>query len=156
MSGRIFQINTSKGGVPKLATHEAEVGPEGILIDRQRDRRYHGGPERALCIFALERILALQEEGHPIFPGSTGENITTIGVAPERMIPGARLAIGDEVLVEVVSYCSPCRNIAGSFVDGDFNRISQKLHPDWSRVYVRVIETGRVRIGDAVRLVDRD
>jgi MOSC domain-containing protein YiiM len=155
MSGRIFQINTSNGGVPKLALREAHVESEGITVDRQRDRRYHGGPERALCIYALERIVALQEEGHPIYPGSAGENITTIGIDPERMVPGVRMKLGDDLVVEVMSYCAPCRNISESFSDGDFTRISQKIHPGWSRVYTRVIASGSVRTGDPIVLLEQ-
>ena len=76
MDGRIFQLNCSKGGVPKLAVRESLLTETGLECDRQADRRYHGGPERALCLFSLERILELQAEGHPVFPGSTGENVT--------------------------------------------------------------------------------
>ncbi|MBP8251701.1 MAG: hypothetical protein KAX40_05015, partial [Herpetosiphon sp.] len=76
----IFQINMSKGGVPKTPIHEAQVNELGIVGDVQKDKRYHGGPNRALCLFALELIQQLQAEGHPIYSGSTGENITTQGL----------------------------------------------------------------------------
>lgn len=154
MHARIFQINTSRGGVPKRAVATAEIDVEGITIDKQRDRRHHGGPERALALFALETILELQQEGHPIFPGSTGENITTVGIDQASLVPGVRLQLGDTVVVEVMSYCSPCKTIIDSFSGGDFNRISQKLHPGQSRVYVRVIQTGDIRVGDGIRLIE--
>jgi MOSC domain-containing protein YiiM len=154
MSARIFQINTSRGGVPKRATRTVDVESEGITVDKQRDRRVHGGPDRAIAIYALERILALQEEGHPIFPGSTGENITTVGLDQEILVPGVRLKLGSQLVVEVASYCSPCRTIEASFIGGEFNRISQKVHPGWSRVYARVIEPGSVSAGDAIHVLD--
>src|ERR1043166_6472015 len=46
MDGRIFQLNRSDGGVPKLAVREAWLTPTGLEGDRQRDLRFHGGPER--------------------------------------------------------------------------------------------------------------
>ena len=95
MDGRIFQLNRSDGGVPKLAVREAFLTTEGLEGDRQRDLRYHGGPERALCLFALERIMELQAEGHPIFPGAVGENVTVVGLDWSQLKPGARLALGD-------------------------------------------------------------
>jgi MOSC domain-containing protein YiiM len=49
----------------------------------------------------------------------------------------------------------PCHKIAASFADGEFHRISQKLHPGWSRVYARVLAQGMVRLGDEVVLVER-
>jgi len=154
MRPRVFQINASRGGVPKLPIPSADVGAEGITVDRQRDRRYHGGPLRALCLFALERIVALQEEGHPIVPGSTGENITTIGIDPGRLVPGVRLRIGGELEIELTSYTVPCRNIAASFIEGESIRISQKLHPGWSRIYARVLVPGSVRTGDSIAFIE--
>ena len=154
MEGRIFQLNVSNGGVPKLAVREAALTSNGLEGDRQRDLRYHGGPERALCLFALERILELQAEGHPIFPGSVGENLTAVGLDWSVLKPGARLALGEEALVEITSYTSPCKNIAGSFEGGDFKRISQKVHPGDSRLYARVLRPGRLAVGQPVRLLN--
>jgi MOSC domain-containing protein YiiM len=68
------------------------------------------------------------------------------------MAPGTRLRVGG-ALVEVTSFTSPCQNIAGSFLRGEFKRISQKLHPGWSRVYARVVEEGLLRVGDPVEVV---
>lgn len=150
VEGRIFQLNVSDGGVPKLAVREAVLKPEGLEGDRQQDLRYHGGPERALCLFALERVLELQAEGHPIFPGSVGENLTVVGLDWTRLAPGARLVLGEEALVEITSYTAPCKNIAASFAGGDFKRISQKVHPGHSRLYARVLRPGRLAVGQPV------
>ena len=153
MEGRIFQLNRSGGGVPKLGVREAFVDADGLEGDRQRNLRFHGGPERALCLFPLELILELQAEGHPVFPGSVGENVTVTGLEWSRIEPGTRLSLGDEALVEITSYTSPCKTIAASFADGDFKRISQKVRPGESRLYARVLRPGRVAVGDPVRLL---
>jgi MOSC domain-containing protein YiiM len=156
LPGHIFQINASDGGVPKLARSQAEATRLGLSGDRQRDRRFHGGPERALCLYSLERILALQAEGHPIYPGSIGENLTLSGIDWEKVEPGARLALGREVLVEITRFTTPCNNISASFSEEDFSRVSQKLHPGWSRVYARVLQPGVLRIGDRVEFIERE
>lgn len=153
MRGTIHQLNCSDGGVPKLAVSEALLTPVGLVGDRQAKTKIHGGPERALCLFALERIRELQAEGHPIRPGSVGENVTVEGVDWNELKPGARLALGDEVVVEISSYTAPCKTIAASFVGGKFERISQKKHPGNSRVYARVIRTGRLSVGQEVRVL---
>ncbi|HEX3557735.1 MAG TPA: MOSC domain-containing protein [Pyrinomonadaceae bacterium] len=154
MDGRIFQLNCSDGGVPKLAVREAFLTPNGLEGDRQRDLRFHGGPERALCLFSLECILELQAEGHPVYPGSAGENITVVGLDWRRLEPGSRLALGGEAFVEVTRYTSPCKKIADSFAGRHFKRISQQEHPGNSRVYARVIRTGRLVVGQTLRLFD--
>lgn len=153
MQERIFQLNVSNGGLPKLAVREALLTTRGLEGDRQRDLRYHGGPERALCLFALERVLELQDEGHPIFPGAVGENLTTVGLDWSRLTPGARLALGDEAVVEITSYTAPCKKIAASFLGGEFKRISQKVRPGHSRLYARVLRPGRLAVGQQVRLL---
>ena len=152
MAGRVFQLNVSDGGVPKFALREAVLTPGGLAGDRQGDLRYHGGPARALCLFALERILELQAEGHPIFPGSTGENLTVFGLDWSGLAPGARLRLGGEALIEITSYTAPCKKIAASFARGDFKRISQKVHPGYSRLYARVLRPGRLGVGQSVTL----
>ena len=149
----IFQLNISKGGVPKLPMREVQVNWLGVLGDLQRDTEHHGGPERALCLYALERILALQSEGHPVFPGALGENITTAGLEWDQVTPGRRLRLGDEVVIEITRYTTPCETIAASFHDGRFVRVSQKVHPGWSRVYARVLRPGRVQVGMPIEFV---
>jgi MOSC domain-containing protein YiiM len=151
--GKIAQINVSGGGVPKLPVPEARVTTLGVQGDQQRDLRYHGGPERAVCLFPLERIHALQAEGHAIVPGAIGENITVAGIDWSAVVPGARLALGDEVLVEVTRYTSPCFKIKAAFKNGDFARVSQKQNPGDSRVYARVLRPGGIRAGDPIRLL---
>jgi MOSC domain-containing protein YiiM len=151
---RIFQLSTSPGGVPKTAVREATVNQLGMSGDDHRFPDIHGGPERALCLFSLERILELQAEGHPIFPGAVGENVTLSGLDWSELNPGVRLSLGDEVKVEITSYTTPCNTIPAFFVDGKYQRISQKTHPGWSRVYARVLEGGTLRVGQQVEILN--
>jgi MOSC domain-containing protein YiiM len=154
MAASVHQLNRSNGGVPKRAVDVVRVTPDGLDGDWQTDRKHHGGPDRAVCLFPVELIRTLQSEGHPITPGSVGENITTEGLEWARVIPGATLQIGDSVLLEITSYTTPCRTIAASFADGEFLRISQKHRPGASRVYARVIAGGTIARGDVITLRD--
>ncbi len=154
MEGRIFQLNVSDGGVPKLPVAEARVTAGGIVGDRQKHTVFHGGPERAVSLFSLEVIERVRAEGHPIEPGSTGENVTVAGVDWALLAPGARLALGGEVVLEVTGYAAPCGTIKASFAGGRFKRISQKVNPGESRLYARVVRTGRLAVGQSVRLLD--
>ncbi|MEZ4642539.1 MAG: MOSC domain-containing protein [Chloroflexota bacterium] len=145
----IFQLNVSDGGVPKRPLPAADVHTLGMQGDRQNDTVHHGGPTRAICLYSLEIILALQAEGHPIYPGAVGENVTVAGLDWERMVPGTRLRLG-EVEVEITSYVVPCTNIRQAFAGEMFSRISQKTNPGWARVYAQVLQPGKLQIGDAV------
>lgn len=154
-SPRVHQISVSKGGVPKLPVLEAKITAQGVEGDRQRNLKVHGGPYRAVCLYSLEVIQALQAEGHPIAPGTTGENITVAGIDWLSVRPGDRFSMGP-VLVEVLSYTAPCRHNARWFASGTFGRISHTIHPGWSRVYARVLSEGMIRTGDAVMYEPKD
>ena len=151
VSGLLSSINASDGGVPKAPRPWARVGISGVEGDRQEDLRYHGGPDRAVCLYSLDLIEALQGEGHPISPGSIGENLTVAGIDWIHMRPDARLEIGD-VLLEITKATSPCTKIARAFRNDEFVRVSQKVHPGWSRFYARVLREGIVNTGDRVVL----
>lgn len=148
----VHQISISDGGVPKLPVLEAKVSEQGVDGDRQRNLKFHGGPDRAVCLYSLELIERLQDEGHPIDPGSTGENLTLSDLDWAQVCPGVRLTIGLEVQLEVTSYTTPCSRNGRWFRDEDFSRISQKLNPGWSRVYAKVLRGGIVRPGDVVEI----
>src|SRR5260370_38636871 len=105
---RIAQISRSGGGVPKRAVPAARVTTLGLQGDVQGNRTIHGGAERALCLFSLERIRALQAEGHPISPGSIGANLTPEGIYWRLVLPRARLPLGSEVRSQVPRLPAPC------------------------------------------------
>jgi MOSC domain-containing protein YiiM len=146
--GHVFQINISNGGVPKGAVREARVAFLGLGGDHQRDTEHHGGPERAVTLYSLENILDLQAEGHPIYPGSIGENLTLAGLDWDRLAEGTRLLIGDQVVLELTRPTSPCSKLVASFLGENFTRVSQKTNPGWSRWCARVLQEGEIRVGD--------
>lgn len=150
--GRLLQVNISDGGVPKRPVEAARITRNGVVGDRQRAETVHGGPHRAVSILGIEAIRRVAAEGHPIAPGTTGENLTTEGFDVSSLPVGARLAVGDEALLEISKPTSPCRTIRHSFADLRFGRLSIKTHPADSRVYARVLREGTVRPGDRIRL----
>lgn len=152
MTATIVQLSVSRGGVPKHAVAEARVTPLGLAGDIQKHPKFHGGPARAVCLYSLEVIERLKAEGHPIAPGTTGENVTITGLDWATLGPGARLALGDAVVLEVTTLAVPCKQIAGSFSDGDSQRIARLGD---ARLYARVIREGTVRAGDRVAVESR-
>lgn len=153
VEGRVHQINVSFGGVPKRPITSGTVTSEGLDGDFHNDTLSHGGPTAALCLYTLEQIQRLQDEGHPIFPGSVGENITLQGIPQSALVPGARLRLGENVLIQITRYTTPCKTILHSFSNGDFTRISQKVYPGESRVYASVLRGGEIHPGDPVRIL---
>jgi len=151
-TGRVFQLSISPGGVPKLPIRQAHLSALGLAGDDHRSKQAHGGPERALCLYSLELLQALQAEGHPIFAGAMGENLLISGLDWEQMVPGVKLQIGREVVVEVTRYTTPCSNLTDYFIDGNIERVLQEKHPGWSRLYTRVLQQGEIRVGAPVTI----
>ncbi|MGB1589381.1 MAG: MOSC domain-containing protein [Candidatus Poseidoniaceae archaeon] len=144
--GILHGIFVSQGGVPKHSIESCMIDSCGIVNDKQENPKYHGGPERAICLLDYDVLLKLQNEGHPITPGSTGENLLISGC---EMDIGKKIFV-DEVVLEILSAASPCYKIADSFLDGEFNRFSNKKHPYDTRWYCKVISEGEIKISSEV------
>lgn len=152
--GHIFQICVSESGVPKNGRHTGEINELGLTEDRVGNPKKQSSQDYAVCIYSLDRILALQQEGHPVFPGSLGENLVLAGLDWELIQIGTRLEVNSGLLLEVTEFTKPCTSVAASFKDGDFTRILQRKHPGWSRLFARVLKPGVVKIGDKVSIMD--
>jgi MOSC domain-containing protein YiiM/ribosomal protein S18 acetylase RimI-like enzyme len=153
-AGRVLHVNLSPGGVPKLPVAEARVGRDGLDGDAHDHDAVHGGPHRAVCLFASEAIERVRADGHAgVGPGSVGENLTTQGIELALLAVGTRLAIGDEVVLEISGPANPCDVIKGAFAAGKSGRISILLHPSDSRMYARAEREGVVRPGDPIRVL---
>ena len=154
MDGRVLHVNISPGGVPKLPVDEARVGTLGLVGDAHDHDWVHGGPHRAVSLFAIEAIDRVRADGHPgVVPGAAGENLTTEGIELARLPVGARVAVGGDVVLEISGPANPCDVIKGAFAGGKSGRISILLHPDDSRMYARVLREGIVRPNDPIRFL---
>jgi len=151
--GRVLHVNVSAGGVPKLAVPEAWVGRLGLAGDGHDHDHVHGGPHRAVALFAIEAIERVRADGHIIGPGAVGENLTTSGIELSLLPVGTRLTIGEDVVLELSAPDGPCDVIKHIFIGGKSGRISILVHPGDSRMYARVLAEGRVRTGDPIRVL---
>jgi len=152
-SAKVVQVSISPGGVPKLPVDRAWVGELGLEGDAHREMTVHGGPYRAVCLFAMEAIDRLRAEGHPVQPGSVGENLTTRGIEWSLLPGGTRARIGADLVIELVDDATPCDTQRPNFIRGEFKRISRVLYPADARMYARVVVAGEVRPGDAIEVL---
>ena len=147
-TGSVVQLNVSQGGVPKTPVDSVEVGFSGLEADSQNDRKHHGRPFQALCLWSEEIIEQLKADGHPIYAGAAGENVTIRGIDWTTLEPGTNIAIGS-TLVQISSYAVPCGKQAQWFSDRDVRRLHHG-NGEISRLYATVIEAGSISVGDEV------
>lgn len=156
MAGVVVGLHVNpEGGVPKWPQDSIDVTAEGCLGDRQNDTRHHGGPNRAVCLMKQSVLQALQEEGHPIGPGTTGENILIGGIDEVVLAAETVLAIGP-VRLQLTGDAPPCKTIRASFSEGAFTALSHKRNQERTRWYARVLTPGTVELGDVVHLINGD
>jgi MOSC domain-containing protein YiiM len=151
MIGLVESIQSSTGGVPKLPVRTAVVGPSGIEGDGHNNRRNHGRPWQALCIYSSDLLGELEAEGHPIGAGSAGENLTISGIDWTRMRGGLTITIG-AVGLQTSGPAAPCHKIGDCFVDREWNRIDHGERPGWARWYASVRTGGTIQPGDTVTI----
>jgi MOSC domain-containing protein YiiM len=161
-SGSVLQVSVSRGGVPKQAIAEGDVGPLGIAGDDHAHPEIHGGPEQAVLLIASETIAELTALGYPLYPGALGENITTAGVDRAQWRTGQRWRIGQSI-VEFTSVRAPCSQLSvygpgilKAVYDAEV-QAGEPSSPRWamSGFYARVVQPGLVRPGDPISLLDQ-
>jgi MOSC domain-containing protein YiiM len=161
--------NVDKGslrtGIDKRPTDDAITvrapGPmhgglgSGLLGDFIGDQQYHGGDDQAVYAYAREDLDAWERElQRDLNNGEFGENFTTERLDVTGARVGERWLVGSDGLVlEVTRPRIPCRTFATWLsIRGWVKTFTKAATPG---AYLRVIESGTVRAGDSIVVVDR-
>jgi len=146
MTAILVQVNVSGGGMPKTPVLFGRVTLAGVDGDWQKNRKYHGGPDRAICIYSEELYAWLREQGIDVGNGAVGENFTTRGLNLQQLEPGDRLHIGgdDGCVVEITKVRIPCSQLKKWDTD------LPELIVGRSGWMAKVVKEGTVRPGDEI------
>ena len=161
MTGRIVSINVSvERRVPKTPVAWAEFRPDlGVVGDA------HAGPgDRQVSLMAVEAMEAQERafrenpvdgealacpKSDELVPGALSENLTTEGLALSALPVGARLQVGDDVVLEITMvgrecyhYCDICTRMGHC-----------AMPPDTA--FARVARGGVIRSNDPVQIRKR-
>ena len=103
----VMAVSTSPGGIPKLPQTTAHVAKAGLQGDG-RNHAKHIRPDRAVSLWDFEILQQLAQDGFPaLVPGASGENLTTVGLNVQSMLPGTLLQIGP-VIIKLEQQRKPC------------------------------------------------
>jgi MOSC domain-containing protein YiiM len=143
-----------EGPVRVAAPGPKGIGASGLAGDAVCDMRHHGGTDQAVYAFAREDLDGWERElGRPLANGGFGENLTTVGLDVSGALIGERWRIGSEVVLEVTCGRIPCLTFQGHLGEKRWvKRFTAKAAPG---AYLRVIEPGEVRRGDAIEIAHR-
>ncbi len=159
LTGRALPF--ARPGVSSAIAKQPRSGPvrleaNGFDGDEQGDRRMHGGPDKAVHLYAQEHYPGWIDElgALPVFsaPGAFGENLATSGVLEHDVCLGDELRVGSAVL-QVSQARQPCWKLNHRFGIRDMaRRVQDSGRTGW---YCRVLRAGEVKAGDSFELVDR-
>jgi len=140
----IYAGNKKGGGKTELASAELIAG-HGLSGDSHAGR----DPHRQISLFAQETLNQILSEGFQVAPGQLSANLFTENIKLDSLKPGAELRIG-EVLLEIVEARQPCRSITR--IDP---HLPKRLYGQCGQL-ARIIASGTVRTGDAVKICVND
>jgi MOSC domain-containing protein YiiM len=143
----LAQLNISAGGMPKRPVLFARVTRGGIQGDWQKNRKYHGGPDRAVCLYSEELYAKMRGEGVDAGNGAFGENFTTRGLDLQTLAAGIRLRVGADCVIEITNVRDPCRQLK------QWDARMPKLIAGRSGWMAKVITEGIVTAGDTIEVL---
>jgi MOSC domain-containing protein YiiM len=141
--GRVVAVSISdRRGVPK------ENVAQGLLIaDYGIEGDAHAGDHvRQVSLLAVESIGKMRAGGVDVSPGAFAENITTAGIDLLALAIGDRLRVGVAEL-EIAQIGKECHSRCAIY-----ERAGDCVMPR-EGVFARVVRGGRVKCGDAVRVI---
>lgn len=125
----------------------------GIVGDEQADLAVHGGPDKAVCVYATRHLDSWRSElGLDMAPGAFGENFTVSEITEDDVCIGDAYQCGTAV-VEVSQPRQPCWKLARRWNLKALPAFVQKTgRTGW---YFRVLVEGEVSAPTDLELISR-
>ncbi|AWC34019.1 MOSC domain-containing protein [Bacillus cytotoxicus] len=138
-------------GICKELTEEAFLSKDGFRGDDVANLRYHGGPDRAVCVYPYEHYKQWETEFQIPFPSSAfGENITVTNMLERDVCIGDTYQLGDAI-IQVTQARIPCSTISKRLgLPGILPRI---VETGYTGYLCRVLQEGVVRKDSKISLI---
>ncbi|UNC93365.1 MOSC domain-containing protein [Candidatus Contubernalis alkaliaceticus] len=146
MTGKVAAVCTSDTkGVRKSNVGEAVLQEEhGFVGDA-----HAGGWHRQVSLLALESVQKMRDMGLDVNPGDFAENITTEKLDLVSLPIGTKMALGEEVLLEVTQIGKECHNRCAIYYQaGDCVMPKEGI-------FARVLQGGKVSVGNTIKVLEQ-
>lgn len=145
MKGKVIAVNISK----EKGQKKTPIGMAWLEEDYGlRDDAHAGDGVRQVSLLAQESIEKIRAKGLEVKPGDFAENITTEGIDLTRLPLGTRIAIGEEVLVELTQLGKVCHDPCNIFY-----QVGECVMPT-EGVFARVLRSGWIKIADPITILE--
>lgn len=128
------------------------LGEAGLEGDAQADMEHHGGPDKAVCVYAVEHYPYWRGRlGVRLEPGAFGENFSADGLVETEVRIGDVYRVGTAI-AQVSQPRIPCFKLAARH--GEEKLALWVKETGFTGFYLRCLEPGEVRAGDGFSLVE--
>lgn len=149
-----FKGEKVKTGIYKYSNPEGIfLGKEAVKDDNVVDTRFHGGKDKACYLYATNHYSYWQN----LYPdlnfewGIFGENISIENLNEKDIFIGDIYQLG-EAKVQISQPRIPCYKLGVRF--GTQEIVRQFLEADFTGIYLRILEEGKVKPGDEMVLLE--
>lgn len=150
-----FNWNNKKerSAIGKSSVQAVELKKSGFVDDDVANHQFHGGPDRAVCLYPFEHYSYWEEifQKKLILP-AFGENITATGMAEEQVCIGDIYKIGDTI-VQVTQGRVPCSTISKYNEENQF--LKKVVETTLTGYFFRVLEEGTIMFDSEITLVEK-
>lgn len=148
----LFNGKAEKTGIGKKPVVSANLHKLGFDNDQVASTEYHGGVDRAVCLYPYEHYEQWEKEFNIKLPlPAFGENLTATGMLEKDIYIGDTFEIGTAV-IQVTQGRVPCAKIS-KFNGVDL--LSRIVESCYTGYLFRVLEEGVIHDDSTIKLVDR-
>ncbi|WHY69464.1 MOSC domain-containing protein [Neobacillus sp. SuZ13] len=150
-----FNWNNKKefSAIGKSSVQAVELKKAGFVGDDVANHQFHGGPDRAVCLYPFEHYSYWEKmfQKKLILP-AFGENITATGMVEEQVCIGDIYKLGDTV-VQVTQGRVPCATISNYNQEKQF--LKKVVETTLTGYFFRVLEEGTITLNSQISLVEK-
>ncbi len=141
------------GILKKSISGPINLGKLGFEGDDSADKRFHGGEDKAVCVYSFDHYKFWEKEtSKKLTPGAFGENLTVSGLDEKEICLGDIFSFGD-AKVQVSLPREPCHKLNKMFDKKDMACKFQKT--GYTGFYFRVLTDGIVKPKTPLKLLEK-
>lgn len=143
--GKVLAVCTSA----HKGMRKKDVGEGTLIVDFGFEGDAHAANwHRQVSLLSMESIERMRAQGADVKPGDFAENLTTDGIDLVNLPVGTKLKIGETAIGEITQIGKECHTKCAIFyLAGDCVMPKEG-------VFMRVLEGGVVRNGDAIEVME--
>ncbi|MFJ6210969.1 MOSC domain-containing protein [Lysinibacillus sp. NPDC092081] len=140
-------------GIEKRKVQEVYLSARGFEGDDVADKKHHGGPDRAVCLYPAEHYIQWEQELSKQLPTAAfGENLTVTNMLEADICIGDIYKIGDAV-IQITQGRVPCSTI-DKYTEAN-TLLKRLIETGYTGFLARVLEEGTICADSKIELVEK-